>query len=117
MKPSGAPICSICRAEARAALLEVIAIAGQRPHQAGGRCQDLPTEDCAIERLGAVEITGGETVEVQCAVLVDDLRTLVVHRLPDVEHRSLGIGEDGHPPLVHHVEGIRHHPAARIADR
>ena len=39
-----------------------------------------------------------EVVEVDGAVLVDDLRALVLAGLPDAEHRALGIGEHAMRP-------------------
>ena len=60
-------------AKAGAALLEMIAVAGQRPHRAGGQVEHLPAEHGAVERLRRLGVPGGEPVEVQRAVLVDDL--------------------------------------------
>ena len=102
-------------AEARAALLEVVAVAGQRPHHPGGQGQRLPPEHGAVERLRRFDVPGGEAVEVQRAVLVDDLRTLVLLRLPDAERRAFGIGEHRHPPRVHDVERLGQHRAAGVA--
>jgi hypothetical protein len=91
--------------------------AGQRPHLCAAReRQDLPAEHRAVEGARALHVAGAEAVEGQGARLVDDLRALVLLRLPDEERRALGIREHRHPPGVHDVEGVHQRLAARLED-
>jgi hypothetical protein len=74
-KPGGPPELGHALAQAGVALLEVVAVAGQRPGLlAAVQRQDLPAEDRAVEGLGAVHVARREVVEVERAVLVDDPR-------------------------------------------
>jgi hypothetical protein len=63
-----------------------------------------------------LHVAGVEAVEVQGTRLVDDLRALVRLRLPDAEHRALGIGEHRHAPRVLDVERAHQRLAARVDD-
>jgi hypothetical protein len=97
--------------------LEVVAVAVQGPHlSAGADVKDLPPEDRSIERSGPFGVTRVETVQDERPRIVDQLRALVLLRLPDAEGCSLGIGKDSHPARVHEVERLGHHGSAGIAD-
>ena len=100
-------------AEARSQLLEMVAVAGERPHVvARVEIERLPAEHRAVERLGSLEVARVEHVEVHRSVLVDNAGALVLPRLPDGEDRALRVCEDGHPPRLQHVERLRQHLAA-----
>jgi hypothetical protein len=78
--------------------LEVVAVAGQRPHLAGAEVERGPAEHGAVERLRPLDVARVQAVEVHGAVLVDDPCALLRPRLPDREHGALGVGQDRHPP-------------------
>jgi hypothetical protein len=72
---------------------------------------------CPVPALRAVHVAGVEAVEVQGAGLVDELRAPVLLPLPDVELRSLGIGEDRRPAgLRLDVHWLRHDGPAGITN-
>src|SRR4051812_48705984 len=71
----------------------------------------LPPEDRLAERLRALDVARLQLVPVDRPGLVDQLRAGVAAGLPDAEHARGGMGEDGHPPGVHH--GHRLAPGGR----
>ena len=93
-------------AHARGSLLQVVAVAGQRPRRAAAEVEGPPAEHRAVERLRGLEVAGHELVEVQRPVLVDHPGARCRFGLPDAERRALRIGEHGHPAGVHDVEGL-----------
>ena len=63
-------------------LLEVVAVAGERPHLRAAEIEGGPAEHRAVEVLRAGHVAGVQPVEVHRAVLVDDPRAAVLVGLP-----------------------------------
>jgi SAM-dependent methyltransferase len=74
-------------------------------------------EHGVVEALGPVKVARHPLVPRQRRVLVDELGARVGLRLPDAEHRALGVRRHEHPTLAHNVERAVHDGAARVGAR
>src|SRR6201999_2548178 len=70
-----------------------------------------PIEDGGVEVPRAGDVAGAELVPAEAAVLVDQLGAGEGAGLPDPDHRTGRVAEDGHLAEAHHV----HHRSDRLA--
>ena len=64
----------------------------------------LPAEDADVERQRRVLAAALQLVPAERARLVDELRALVLARLPDADDGAVGVDEDGHAAGLHDVD-------------